>query len=299
MLDRFGAGPLLVNKGHPLNRGRISWWLALPGINYGGARWYDLIGSYHGTLTNMAAGASSGWSGTTGPGGYGSILFDGVDDYVAGPAPNLAGSHTLAVWVLQPVTTTGPNVVIDAQSAFGSETNQYGFYLIYGVPKVYYGTDQPATAAIPVGIWSHVAQTYDFATTTLSWYINAAPAGQAVASKPVATTTLLQVGARGTSNPTACALNDLSLYNRALSAAEVRELFTVSRRGYPGVLTRFGDGRWNVALAPTGPTNLAFNRARFNRIKFNGRRNVVLAPATGRFRRIGLDGGMSVLTGGF
>jgi hypothetical protein len=84
MLDRIGPGPLVVNDGHPLNRGLVTWWLARPGLNYGGARWYDPIGLNHGTLANFGAG--SGWSGTTRPGGFGQLTFDAAAGSAVDPA---------------------------------------------------------------------------------------------------------------------------------------------------------------------------------------------------------------------
>ena len=65
-----------VRQGHPLNQGCVAWWLTLPHTQ-GTATWFDLMGSYHGTLTNMSN-ANNGWRPTHRPGAYRHVLLDGV-----------------------------------------------------------------------------------------------------------------------------------------------------------------------------------------------------------------------------
>lgn len=63
-----------VNRSSPLNRGLVSWWMALPYPPYwGGPRFLDLCGRNHGTLNTGPA-----WSGNIGrAGGFGAIRFPG------------------------------------------------------------------------------------------------------------------------------------------------------------------------------------------------------------------------------
>src|SRR4051794_12692902 len=84
---------------HPLNRGKVAWWLALPGL-MGGPRWRDLIGMDDGVLTNGPA-----WKPTTRPGGWGQLDFSASHVAVA-DAPALrvaAGDLTIGAWV-HPIT---------------------------------------------------------------------------------------------------------------------------------------------------------------------------------------------------
>jgi len=71
-----------VNLLHPLNRGLIAWYKALPG-NMGARRFMDIANpgpnGFHGVL-NMDP--VTGWIGSDRLGGLGSLLFDGVSDHV-------------------------------------------------------------------------------------------------------------------------------------------------------------------------------------------------------------------------
>lgn len=63
-----------VNWNHPLNRGLVSWWIALPDQQRG-SRFRDLCQRHHGTLTNGPA-----WQSAMGrPGGFGSLGFANTD----------------------------------------------------------------------------------------------------------------------------------------------------------------------------------------------------------------------------
>src|SRR4051794_33812532 len=98
-----------VNPDHPLNRERRAWWIVVPGTD-GGRQIFDLMGFNHGTLTNMTT-AGSGWGGTARRGGYGNLLFDGSNDYVAlGSRVGPTGGLTVAAWVRP--SSTGSAIVI-------------------------------------------------------------------------------------------------------------------------------------------------------------------------------------------
>src|SRR5690349_1214055 len=95
-----------INQDHPLNHGRVAWWLTLPGLE-GGKYLYDLCGRSPGTLTNMTT-TSSGWRGTTRPGGYGHLLFDGSNDVVNMTVPSQTTTgFTATAWFYTDPTLTG------------------------------------------------------------------------------------------------------------------------------------------------------------------------------------------------
>jgi hypothetical protein len=103
MIDALGLDAAVnlldpADRMHPLNRGLVAWWLALPGL-MGGPRWRDLIGTNDGVLTNGPV-----WKPTTRPGGWGCLSFDGTDDRVQVPtAPALAqvgtGDFYISFWL--------------------------------------------------------------------------------------------------------------------------------------------------------------------------------------------------------
>jgi hypothetical protein len=86
-----------------------------------------------------------------------------------------------------------------------------------------------STATVPVNTWRHVASTYD--GTTLRVYVNGTPSGSmAVSGAPCVSGEPLAVGAKN--NPTKGLLeafwdgklDDVRVYDRALSAAEIKQL---------------------------------------------------------------------------
>lgn len=247
MLDRVGVGPLVVNRGHPLNRGRVAWWLALPGTNYGGARWYDLAGSNHGTLTNGPA-----WRGTSRPGGWGHLLFDGVNDRVdvADAAPlDLTGPLAVAFWM----NLTG----VTAEQVVVSKGTSAGYFIEVISSKVGFAAgslEMFSAATLAPNRWTHVVCTYNLATMIV--YLDGASSNStANATAPAANTDLLRIGAY--SNNGLCvagAVDDVAIWSRALSAAEVALDYRLSRQGYPGLLVRAG---WPAAAAAAGATFVA------------------------------------------
>jgi hypothetical protein len=232
------ADPL--NRDHPLNRGRLAWWLALPGLD-GGRMWYDLAGTNHGTLTDMAATATSGWWGTTRPGGWGQLAFDGVDDTVTAPLVGPLADYSIATWVyLADASREGAFVKVGDEAdgvgiGVGSGTlNVAGNNLIMLAEQVAWND---SGVAIGTG-WHHVGITYD--GSTLSFFIDGRVVAQQGATSlgPTGSTHLGGYIAAGFPRFFAGPLDDVSIYDRALAAAEFRALYDLSRRGYPGVLNR-------------------------------------------------------------
>lgn len=78
-----------INWSSSINQGLVSWWLNLPGGQWGGGtRWRDPCRRNDGTLTNGPT-----WSGAKGrPGGYGAIEFDNTNDEIV--ITNLVGAGT-------------------------------------------------------------------------------------------------------------------------------------------------------------------------------------------------------------
>ena len=77
----WALGPYaLLDRTHPLTRGLLGWWRAVPGLT-GSLNLYDLLGVDNGILANMGSGlgSTSGWSPTAREGGYMQLNFDGTD----------------------------------------------------------------------------------------------------------------------------------------------------------------------------------------------------------------------------
>jgi Concanavalin A-like lectin/glucanases superfamily len=70
-----------LNTAHPMVRGLLGWWVVQP-ATAGGSTWWDVLQRYSGTLVNLGVGA--GWMPTARPGWLGEMRFDGTG-YIAGP----------------------------------------------------------------------------------------------------------------------------------------------------------------------------------------------------------------------
>jgi hypothetical protein len=172
--------------------------------------------------------------------GPGALLFDGVNDLVNvpdHPALDLAAPFTIALW-FKPSVPLGPAsgrkdfvkkflsywVILNYPAGDG----KIAFVLNSGTPLV-----KSTTAAWPAGVWQHVAATHDGATMRL--FVNGAPEGAlAVAAAPANTTYPLQFGGnteQGYWFP-GC-LDDVRLYNAALSEAAIHQLIDESAAGIP------------------------------------------------------------------
>lgn len=261
-----------VNRAHPVNHGLVTWCPAVPGLD-GGRYLYDLAGLNAGVLTNMIAGF--GWKGTTLPGGYAHLLFDGVDDHVDFGTTNkfnlTTGPFAVTAWVF---TAGSPGSTDKNQPIFsrGEGTFNATFAILVYINatlnpgfQIYDGSVNPgitATAAVTANTWNHIGAVYDGANLNL--YVNgisaAAPVSTAGFSNPSYSGKNAYVGrwaqdaSRGYFNG---GIDDLRVYGRGPSASEITAIYSLSRLGYPGVLNRIGDNpasgaTTDVTLALTG-----------------------------------------------
>jgi len=254
-----------VNRSHPLNAGRVAWWLIVPGLD-GGKTWYDLMGLYHGALTNMDS--ASGWRKSSRQGAFGDMQFDGSNDVVTvtNRAPlQLSGNLSIAV-TLTPTafaTSTKYHFAGALEKGSGGSVN----YLIGLTALTKTGAissamfqhmnsgftlKQATGSVLSTGVPYRLTGTYDGSNIRL--YTN----GVLSATTAQTSGTLTSSGnvSIGRSVYDASALrfvngliDNVSIWNRALSAAEVLADYELSRREYPGVLNRLESIRF-----PSGAT---------------------------------------------
>ena len=181
----------------------------------------DVSGHAHpGTLSGpvwTAAGHSAG-----------ALTFDGVNDTVsiADQAElDLTTGMTLEAWVRPTSLGTAWRTV-----AFKEQAGHMS-YALYGntstgrpTGQVYVGgqRDARASTALPVNAWSHLATTYDGATLRL--YVNGSQAASLAAGGAMAISTgPLKLGGNAVWGEWfAGQLDDVRVYNRALSTAEIQ-----------------------------------------------------------------------------
>lgn len=242
-----------VNADHPLDLGRVGWWLALPGLD-GGRRWMDLVGQNHGVLTAMTR-PSGGWKGTARQGGFGEVLFDGVGGYVSVPSSSALGfgntqDLTIQFWLRLAVTGVVMRLITKAPAGFiaGYTVDYDGTTLRFFTGSGAGGQVLTTANTALATAWTHCAVVVK-RTTDIRFYIN----GLLDATRAFPTTVYsftnsaaLEFGQIAT-NTTAWlqgSLDDVSISSRALTAAQIQLSYAQGRAGYPGVLNRVGpDGR--------------------------------------------------------
>jgi fibronectin type 3 domain-containing protein/anti-sigma regulatory factor (Ser/Thr protein kinase) len=188
-----------------------------------------------GTSTMDASGTGnngtvSGATWTTGKAG-GALRFDGVNDYVGvgnGASLNFAGRITIAAWIKPEATDGLRNIVVHGYST--SPNGEVILRINAGKYEIgsWDGTVHGTVSTIPTGDvnnWVHLAGLYD--GTTWRLYRN----GVQVNSRNDATGAVTvnanwAIGARGTGTGRFFqgSIDDVYIYNRALSVAEIAQL---------------------------------------------------------------------------
>ncbi|HZL92980.1 MAG TPA: LamG-like jellyroll fold domain-containing protein, partial [Vicinamibacterales bacterium] len=177
---------------------------------------------------NSNTGTVSGATWTT-AGRFGNALqFDGSNDRVNvadAASLDLTTGMTLAAWVY-PTSATGWRAVVMKEATSSTEA-----YLLYANDSA----NRPAgyvraggslrsvrgTAALPVNTWSHVATTYD--GTTLRLFVNGTQVGTLAVTGAIATSNrALRIGSKGSTRYFAGRIDEVRVFNRALSVSELQ-----------------------------------------------------------------------------
>jgi hypothetical protein len=185
----------------------------------------------HGTLTNGPI-----WSGQSHPGGWGSLAIDATNDFVALPTL-LTGTNPVTVcgWGMPNTNTINDKMLFSNQGGGGSRFYLYrngtGYNLRLG--------DQTINAAstVVVGRWAHLCGTWD--GTTATFYLNGNLVGSNSSTNLTGFAVNQCLGAYGQiagNSQWDGFIDNVSVYNRALSASEVSALYQESLAGHPTTL---------------------------------------------------------------
>jgi hypothetical protein len=176
-----------------------------------------------GTLSSGVTRTTSGKNGSA-------LVFNG-GSFVTIPhsaSLNLTTGMTLEAWLFPTVAATAWSTAIMKE-----QPGEFVYALYAGSPanrpSVHYNVSTTSsgermvsgTAAVPANTWTHLAGTYDGAT--LRFYLNGAQvASQAMAGPIVSSTGALRIGGNGVWGEYFTGrIDDVRVYNRALSAAEI------------------------------------------------------------------------------
>lgn len=248
-----------INRGHPLNRGRVAWWLTLPGA-VGGGTWRDITNNKNtGVLTSMGN-SSNGFRPTNRPGGWGGIQCDGTAGYIS--AGNVLGftaePFALAVWIrtadanpaFRAIVGKGYLVSASGYGHYLDTAGHVGFQVRNGATV----SGAISSAAVNDGKWHRVIGTRIAGVTSL--YVDGLLAATDSTAVTIGTDTQrFLIGARDSSGAGLFflgSIDDVAIWNRALSPAEVLQDYNLSQRGYPGVLNRL---HWPMNFATVAAAN--------------------------------------------
>ncbi|GAB6042408.1 LamG domain-containing protein [Endothiovibrio diazotrophicus] len=217
--------------------GAIAALLATPAhadLNDGLVAHYTFSGSADDISGHGNFGAVSGAQLTTGRAGdaNGAYAFSGVGESIEvadSDSLDITGAITLSAWInpaeqrTQYLLVKGTNVNGDEAAPYGLSTSATGDVIFAIRPDG--ALSQTRSTGYDLNEWNHVVGTYDGATATL--YVNGVLAASRQVSGALSATTLpLLIGTRlGLASDTVNGtLDDLRIYNRALSADEVAQL---------------------------------------------------------------------------
>ena len=233
-----------------------------------------LVAAYafdEGSGTTVADASGNGNTGTvtnatwTTSGKYGNALtFNGTNARINVPsttALQLTGGMTLEAWV-NPTTVSNAwrdviykgndNYYLEATSTGGSAPDGGG---TFGGR----GADVRGTTALTRAVWSHIAVTYD--GTTLRLYINGAQTSSQARTGSITTSTNpLQIGGDSIYGQYfSGSIDDVRVYNRPLSAAEIQT----------DMSTPVGVGGTTDTQPPTAPSSLAATAQSSTQVNLN------------------------------
>ncbi len=223
----------------PLSTGLVGYWDF--DVNAGGATAYDLSGNgNHGTLTNMDP--ATDWV----EGKIGTALeFDGSNDYVA--LQNLAsigltGSMTISAWVKPNSLTADDNAIISKRVASSDRgwtlkhTTGNRFQIEIANSSTVTGSRASANT-FGLGQFYHVVGVYDAPAGTLDIYVNGVRNnGTQSNCNPCPSSQYNSTGAPSIGRQPANnsyfdgLIDEVRIYNRALSADEIRALYLLTTR---------------------------------------------------------------------
>lgn len=227
----------LLNRSDPLTRNLVLWWIAAP-HQMGGTTWYPQIGRDRGTLSGMAlTSTTSGWQSSTRKGAYGEMRFDGTDDVIGtGTTTLVAGlpAFTVCLWFRSTSTavqqlyaeTTGGGYPEMMLALFWGPSGQDISFNNYNGSGL--GIVAPGFPAVPAasGQWQHLCGVQRSISSGEVWS-NAWLAGANIGTiTPTPTPDGRGLGfAPNESYRFTGALDDIRVYNRALSPNEIKQVY--------------------------------------------------------------------------
>ncbi len=205
----------------------VGWWK----LNGSGV---DTSGLNNHATVNANVTSANGQNGSSG----GAFSFNGTSSQLVVPnssSLNVADALTLSAWV-KPDTLTGTRGIVIKDVSTGIDNSPYG--LQQGNADIAMVTVSEAnttktintcgTTQLPVNTWTHVASTFNGSTVTL--YVNGVRCSSTTTQTDIAPSTgALRIGQQknGMNRWFSGDIDDVRVYDYAMSADTVRELYTL------------------------------------------------------------------------
>lgn len=258
-----------VNLLHPLNIGLVAWWMVISGVS-GSARFIDLTSpgplGNHGTLIGGV-----NWVGT-GRLAWGALDFNSTDGNVKladnAPLPLLGdGSFTISGWAK--TSSTKENQIICRRDNHQSQGGE-GRLLItldvasstavgdFPIFELFDNTNNPfaeGTTNVEDGVWHLLTGVRDIPADQLRIYVDGVLEDEVTDSTDKNVSTLLHPFYISEVNDVSVfdgfmdgQLDDIRMWDHALTTNEISWYYQLSQKGYPGLLNRI-EGFYKVATA--------------------------------------------------
>ena len=257
----------LLNRSSSLNEYKLGWWLGLPPLS-GGKYFYDILELSNGTL-NAFNDANYGWKGSTKPGGFVSLRFDGNGNYISVSDQTKfkfgTENFTVSCWfmleTLNNSNSNGNQTIVSRYESgidrgFDLSVNTLG-QLTFKVAESSstYGNYSTASSTIDSNIWYHCLAVRQGVNSYL--YVNGAlkASGTGVSTFNVSSGSqdllfgdLVTNG--GSHQYLQGYIDDICLYNTALPTQMAQRVFNESRTEYPTTLNKISINRTFPLRAP-------------------------------------------------
>lgn len=203
----------------------------------------DLVGSNHGTLTNMDA--ATDWVADTGAGGVRALDFDRVNDFVRvnqNAVINLS-VMSFSAWIFNiSLAATEFTIIASKWSHWGGNSSNEWHFSCRNTSKLSLfttsGSELLSSANVPLGSWVHVVFTVSGGTAT--FYINGSFDTSGAFRSITAGSSAISIG--DSIGRAINRMDDIRIFNTALDASDVAYLYNS------------GNGRGRIA-APTNRNN--------------------------------------------
>ncbi|MBK8981357.1 MAG: LamG domain-containing protein [Ignavibacteria bacterium] len=153
---------------------------------------------------------------------------------------NITGSFTIEMWI-NPSNSTVPGFQILAEKRFGTGGNGYTFYLNQGRVALRTNTTTRlvGNSILQNNQWTHICGTFNSSTDVFSIYVNGVLDTSVIIqdAEPVANTDSLRIGKGNVNSPFTGNMDEIRIWNRPLSAAEVYRLRKTTLGASSGIYT--------------------------------------------------------------